>query len=318
MVIKNSASLLVLFFSILLCDSLWASTNYDSIKIFVNDHVITKNEIEIRVLQIAQLQKVSFESNDMIEKIRSDVIDTLLEEVLLDIRADDLKILISDEDLDEELERFREQRKINKTEFEELLEQRQISLTSFRNNYRRQMSRREVVNREVRFGIEVDEKKLKEIYESETEPETLVRARHILLRLKAGASEHEKEEVRKKIMILKEKIQTGEPFQKIADEFSEDPSVKNNHGDLGFFRKEEMVAEFSKVAFSLDPGRISDPVQTSFGLHLIEVVEKKRTPRESFENEKNKLFQEEYQKLFSMKYKNYLEDLKKKAKIIHR
>jgi len=69
---------------------------------------------------------------------------------------------------------------------------------------------------------------------------------------------------------------SGADFSKLADEYSEDPSVKNNHGDLGFFERGRMVKEFEKAAFSAKPGEIVGPVKTQFGLHIIKVIEKKK------------------------------------------
>jgi peptidyl-prolyl cis-trans isomerase D len=74
--------------------------------------------------------------------------------------------------------------------------------------------------------------------------------------------------------ILKQ-AKEGKDFSQLADEYSEDPSVTNNHGDLGYFEKERMVPEFSEAAFSAKPGEIAGPVKTQFGLHIIKVIDKK-------------------------------------------
>jgi len=74
---------------------------------------------------------------------------------------------------------------------------------------------------------------------------------------------------------IKAEAMAGEDFAKLADEYSEDPSVRNNHGDLGYFERGRMVKEFSDAAFSLKPGEIGGPVKTQFGLHIIKVHDKK-------------------------------------------
>lgn len=82
-----------------------------------------------------------------------------------------------------------------------------------------------------------------------------------------------------KVMQLAMDIKTdalaGEDFAKLADEFSEDPSARNNHGDLGYFERDRMVKEFSEAAFSAKPGEIIGPVKTSFGLHIIKIHDRK-------------------------------------------
>ncbi|MBN2602007.1 MAG: peptidylprolyl isomerase [Candidatus Marinimicrobia bacterium] len=76
-------------------------------------------------------------------------------------------------------------------------------------------------------------------------------------------------------MDLKKRIEKGESFETVAAEYTEDPSGKNNGGDLGWFDQNQMVAPFTKAAFALNKGRISDPVLTQFGYHLIKVEDKR-------------------------------------------
>ena len=77
-----------------------------------------------------------------------------------------------------------------------------------------------------------------------------------------------------------------EDFAKVADEVTEDPSGKGKGGDLGYFTKDQMVPEFANVAFALDKGKISGPVKTQFGWHVIKVTDKREKPKPSFEDVK--------------------------------
>lgn len=74
---------------------------------------------------------------------------------------------------------------------------------------------------------------------------------------------------------IKAQALAGKDFTALADAESEDPSVASNHGDLGYFERKDMVAEFSEAAFAARPGEIVGPVETNFGLHVIKVVDKK-------------------------------------------
>ena len=87
-----------------------------------------------------------------------------------------------------------------------------------------------------------------------------VQARHILVGAKELAEE------------IKKKIDDGEEFSKLAEEFSECPSKKRG-GDLGWFGKGAMVRPFEVAAFSADEGEIVGPVKTEFGYHIIYVYE---------------------------------------------
>jgi peptidyl-prolyl cis-trans isomerase D len=70
-------------------------------------------------------------------------------------------------------------------------------------------------------------------------------------------------------------LKNGADFAQLADEYSEDPSVRNNHGDLGYFEHGRMIKAFSDAAFNAKPGDLVGPVSTRFGLHIIKVHDKK-------------------------------------------
>lgn len=82
------------------------------------------------------------------------------------------------------------------------------------------------------------------------------------------------------------KVKEGMDFAEAANEYSICPS-KARGGELGFFTKGQMVPEFEEAAFSLEVGEISEPVQTKFGYHIIEVLEKKPAAIKSFEEVKD-------------------------------
>jgi peptidyl-prolyl cis-trans isomerase C len=108
--------------------------------------------------------------------------------------------------------------------------------------------------------------------EAFTMPEQ-VRARHILLEKKPDTPPEEIEKNRELLVSLRKKVENGEDFGKLAEEHSDCPSSSQG-GDLGFFGKGQMVPEFEEAAFALEAGAVSEIVETQFGLHLIQVVEK--------------------------------------------
>ncbi|MEI9804545.1 MAG: peptidylprolyl isomerase [Pseudolabrys sp.] len=115
-------------------------------------------------------------------------------------------------------------------------------------------------------------------------------ARHILVRAAAG-DEKASKEAEDKIKAVIVRLNKGEDFAKVAGEVTEDPSGKANGGDLGFFSKEQMVPEFSDTAFGLEPGKISGPVKTQFGWHVIKLEEKRTKPAPKFEDVKAQIEQ---------------------------
>ncbi|HWM49644.1 MAG TPA: peptidylprolyl isomerase [Xanthobacteraceae bacterium] len=104
-----------------------------------------------------------------------------------------------------------------------------------------------------------------------------VRARHILV---------EKEDEAKKIAADAKK---GADFAELAKKNSKEPGAEQSGGDLGYFTKEQMVPEFAEAAFKLDKGKISDPVKTQFGWHVIKVEDKRKKPAPTYDQVKSQL-----------------------------
>lgn len=117
-----------------------------------------------------------------------------------------------------------------------------------------------------------------------------VHARHILFRAAAG-DEKASKAAEAKAKAVEARLAKGEDFAKIANELTEDPSGKTNGGDLGYFTKDQMVPEFANVAFSLDKGKVSPPVKTQFGWHVIKVENKRNKPKPTYEQVKPQLEQ---------------------------
>ncbi|KWV53084.1 peptidylprolyl isomerase [Bradyrhizobium macuxiense] len=103
-----------------------------------------------------------------------------------------------------------------------------------------------------------------------------VRARHILVETEDEAK------------AIKAELDKGADFAELAKKKSKDPGASDG-GDLGFFTKEQMVPEFSAVAFSLEPGKISDPVKSQFGWHIIKVEEKRNRKAPDFDQVKGQI-----------------------------
>lgn len=97
---------------------------------------------------------------------------------------------------------------------------------------------------------------------AESSNTTSVKASHILVNTKAEAN------------LIKSKIDNGESFEALAKKYSKCPSGQEG-GNLGYFERGQMVPEFEDAAFDLPVGKVSEPVHTQFGWHLIKVYDKK-------------------------------------------
>lgn len=120
---------------------------------------------------------------------------------------------------------------------------------------------------------EFKEKQLKEAY-ARTKEE--IRASHILIRGKSKTNvERDSTTSIAKLEDIRARVKNGESFEKLAKEFSEDPSVKVNGGDLGYFSAFRMVHQFEDAAYNTKVGEVSKPFSTRFGYHILYVADKR-------------------------------------------
>ena len=130
---------------------------------------------------------------------------------------------------------------------------------------------------------------LKEYYQMDTErfsEPKKVKARHILLKTGKTDTPEKVAAVKKRAEELLQKIKKGEDFAKLAEKNSEDTGSAAKGGDLGYFKKGDMVKPFEEAAFSQKPGEVSSPVQSTFGFHIIRVDDVKEAYTKTFDEVK--------------------------------
>jgi len=116
-----------------------------------------------------------------------------------------------------------------------------------------------------------------------------VRARHILIRVPKDAAFKDKSAALKKIQDIRQQIEKGADFEDMARKYSDDKPSAEKGGDLGVLSRGQTVPPFEKVAFELAVGKLSQPVETDFGYHLIQVEEKKASSKLRYEDAKEDL-----------------------------
>ena len=124
----------------------------------------------------------------------------------------------------------------------------------------------------------VTEAALRKIYDDATKTmsgQQEVHARHILFRVNDPNDQAASKAAEDKVKNTIERIKKGEDFGTLAKALTEDPSGKQDGGDLGYFSRDQMVPEFSEVAFGLEKGQVSGPVKTQFGWHVLKVEDKR-------------------------------------------
>jgi len=159
---------------------------------------------------------------------------------------------VSDEEVNERLDELKEQ--IGE-DFDDILEAQNISEDDLKSDIKVSLLQEMAISEDV----EVTDDEMAEYYEK---MKYEIKASHILVDDEELANE------------IKEKLDDGEDFDKLAKEHSTDSSADNG-GDLGFFTVDNMVPEFENAAYELDVDEISDPVQSDHGYHIILLTDKK-------------------------------------------
>ena len=247
---------------------------------------------EIRRFEEQELSQGQLVDEAQRDQLSRQALDTLIDIELLYQESQRRGFEISEERVEEQVSGLRSQFG-DEEGYAAALEQIGISGDELRTEFRRQLAIQDMIDTDIAPAVGVTQEESTEFYQSNPgyffSPEQ-VRASHILILLSPDAAEEEKSQARSRLLGIRERILAGEDFAELANQFSEDSSSANG-GDLGFFRREQMVKPFADAAFSLDIGELSDVVTTQYGLHLIQVTDRREESVTPFEQVQMQIFQ---------------------------
>lgn len=234
-----------------------------------------------------------------IDIFKEKVLDILVDTKIQLKKADELGIAVSDEDVEEEINKVREYFD-DEEKFNEYLSNNNITIEDFKKDKKTELTIYKLRDKFTE-NLEVTDEDVAIYYTTHPEEFISVKASHILL---------ETEEEAKNVLDM---VNEGKDFNELAKEYSKDPSVSENDGDLGYFRTGNMVEPFEKAAFALKPGEVSDIVATDFGFHIIKVEDRKNDKLEDIRDELRTNILEEKK---NTEYMNKLEELRTEAEIV--
>ncbi|MEJ2024305.1 MAG: peptidylprolyl isomerase [Deltaproteobacteria bacterium] len=284
----------------------------------VNGTVITKAELEqelqVVLKRFGRVGKMI--KGPQLAQLKPKVLESLIGRELLFQEAQGAGIRIKEETVSEQLEKLKK-RFSSEAAFKEAIAKMHLSEKDIRAQVIRGMTIQKMVDDRFVKNVSVTEKEAKDYYDANPKmfqrPEE-VRASHILIKIDKDADEKTKLKARKELEGIEARLLKGEDFAKLAKEFSQGPSSAKG-GDLGFFRRGQMVPPFEKAAFALKPGEVSDIVVTRFGYHLIKVTDRKPGKTFSYPEVKEKLIKFLKEQKVSKAIDAHIGELKKKAKV---
>ncbi|RME49710.1 MAG: hypothetical protein D6791_00075 [Chloroflexi bacterium] len=190
------------------------------------------------------------EGQAALRALRDQVLDQLIDQAIITQAAQEMGLTVTDEELEMSIQQIKDDLGSEEA-YAQSLAANNLTEEEFRRLQRQQLLSRKVMDK---ITAEIPD-------EAEQ-----VHARHILVETQEEAES-----------ILKQ-LEDGADFAELAKQFSIDETTRDNGGDLGFFPRGVVLPEFEEVAFSLEPGERSGIVQTPFGFHIIEVLERETRP----------------------------------------
>ena len=263
----------------------------------------TKKEI------VAKVNNTEITKDELYEQLvkqgGTEALDALIADKIVEAEIEKEKIVISKEEIDKNVDEMKEYYG-SQEELDKAIESYGISMDEIKKNITSNLQIKKILEP----YIEITDEEMSTYFEANKESfnqKEQVKASHILVETKELADE------------IKAKLDKGDDFAKLAKEYSTDKSNSESGGELGYFSRGEMEQSFENAAFSMKIGDISNPVQTTFGFHIIKLEDKKEAKQATYEevkdNIKDAIFQEKmgaayntwYQeKLGEYKIENYL------------
>ncbi|MFH1932993.1 MAG: peptidylprolyl isomerase [Pseudomonadota bacterium] len=307
---------------VLACISLHASASEkeasDGKAAVVNGTVITQEDLdrELSVIQQRLLTEGKVLNESQLLETKKNVLEGLINVELLYQEAQMQGAKVSDEAINEQLGTVKS-RFPNEDELKSSLSKMNLTEAELITQIKRALTVQQFIDKKFVQTVTVSDKETRAYYDANQaafkQPEQ-VKASHILIKVGPQADEPQKAAARKKIEEIQQRVQKGEDFAALAKEFSEGPSNAKG-GDLGYFRKGQMMKPFEEAAFALKPGEVSDIVETSFGYHLIKLVDKKPEGTIAYEDIKDRIQEYLKQKKVREQVDLYVADLRGKAKV---
>ncbi|MFP4090739.1 MAG: peptidylprolyl isomerase [Cyclobacteriaceae bacterium] len=242
----------------------------DKISAKVDNYIVLESELETAFLETRR--------NDRNVQ-KCDVLRQLVMEKVLLAKAEIDSVVVSEDEVNANLER-RMQYYINNLGREEIEAQFGKTIEEFKDELRDDVRNQLVaqqMQKTITENIKVTPAEVKEFYRKIPQDSLPYYSTEVtvgqIVKL-PSVSPEQKEKTRKKLQEIRQRIVEGESFAELAKVYSEDPGSAVRGGELGFAQRGMMVPEFEAAALSLKPGEMSQPIESDFGFHLIQLIER--------------------------------------------
>jgi peptidyl-prolyl cis-trans isomerase SurA len=286
----------------------------------VNGDIITIHELDHEYAQAAKEAETrgGALSADAARTLRSGVLNAMIDRKLVRDKIRELNIVISEEEVRQSIEEIKKQNRFSQPALVAALLAQGITFDQYKARMKEQLEHLRLISQEVKSKISVAEPEIAAYYNgnpAEFSENGGFRASSIFFSLPADASAAEKRATIAKIVTVMQAISSKADFTELAKQYSDDPNAKNDGGDLGHFKKGEMLAAIEEKVVSMKAGEVSELIRTPAGFHIIK-LEEKRPPRiKPLAAVKAQIEELLYKKKSDERFSRWTEELRKGATI---
>jgi len=253
----------------------------DGVVAVVGDEIVLKSELDQMAQYYAlQMGLQPLEHKNEYGKLKREILQNLIDERVLLTKAKEDTITVEDQKVETELDNYAQRMIQQLGSVEKVEAQFGAPIKKIKRDNREEVKKRLIVSKlqSKKFQIlQVSRRDVEAFYESikDSLPEKkpMVKLSQILIKIQPG--EASRSEAIDKIHAIQARLKQGENFIDLAKQLSEDPGTSKRGGDLGFVERGTLFPSFEEAVFKLEPGQISDIVETPIGFHLIQAIEKR-------------------------------------------
>ena len=315
-----AAALLTAVIMVLSSGVMAAAETVDRIVAVVNGDIIVLSEL--RQISRNYLDRMSDQfkvagGDEQLREAERRILDQLIDEKLVNQEADRLAITFSEREVDMAVKDMQNRNKLNDAQFAAALAEEGMTMPKYREQLKSQMKKVRVIDQEIKSRIQVSKEEVDAYYEKHAddfnaEPE--VRIQQIRLIIPPESSAGEVSRIQAQAESILAKIKGGEDFTSLVGLYSQDPTAQAG-GDMGTFKRGELLPAIDEYAFSMKPGEVSPVIRTEGGFHIVKVVGRREPTALSDEERRAEVKDVIFSEKAEEDFKVWIEKLRKKAYI---
>jgi peptidyl-prolyl cis-trans isomerase SurA len=289
----------------------------EKIVALVGDDVILQSEVEDRaaplLAEVAAIPNAG-ERDARAAAVKREVLDRLIDDQLLAQQATELKLTVSNDEIDRAIGQIKRDYGLSDTQLEDELRKQGMSMVAYRMNTKKEILKYRVLNIAVGSKINVGDSEVQSYYDRHMKSSNVqLRASHIFVAIPENADNATVLEREKLAKSLLARAQGGEDFAKLAREYSQDAGTRADGGDLGFIGRDILPKPIEELLFSMKVGDIRGPARADRGFHVMKLVDKRNKDAKPFAEVQDEIRMRLRQREMERQTKIYLSDLRKKV-----